>query len=817
MKKIVKNMSALLVMGAVILGAVGCGKGGEQQREKREFYYVPEYVKLDIDANYIQESLAVGDTLYLIGEKWDDETGTSSTSLYCYQLTDGKQSQMSLNMSDHSSVAQMTANSKGNLVMLVSTYEPVYEGDDVSDGTEEGDAEDAEADSARESEGEDALTEDSTAEESEVADAVISSSSSTTFVVSESVSTTVAVADEEVRIPIDYRRYMELWEVSPADGTILNKLDIKPVFEDPDNIWVQYMVLDHQDNIYLCAGEKNIYLLNSSGEKLGTVSVDSWLNSMFADGNGKVYVQYYGETGQEIKAIDPQTKSLGESLENLGNIGGRFYQSAGEDIITSQNDTVYTYDIASGVKEEIFHWLDADINSDEVDNMGQLSDGRFWVLTRNWMSGNSEYALAILTKTPAAEVTEKVELVYGTMWLSQDTRSSIINFNKSNANYRIIVEEYASDDYYSGLTRFNNDLTSGNSPDIIDISSINFSQYASKHVFEDLYPYMERDGIEAEDYLSNILKAYEVDGKLYGVMPQFYISTVLAKASNVGDAAGWTMSEMLDFAESHEAANLFDYGSRSSILYYCVYNNIEEYIDWEAGKCSFNSEDFIRVLEFAKKFPEEVKYEDQGEGTSARLRSNKVLLMQYSLSSVQEFQMLTGLYGEKIAFIGYPNNERRSNLIQPTNGSAAISSKSKNKDGAWEFVKVFISEEYQNNLVDSHHNWGFPILKEALEKQFEQDMTPEYYEDSEGNRQENPKTTWGWDDFNMEIYAATPSEIDAVRAVIHSADRLAGSINEELTNIITEETEPFFKDQKSAKETADIIQNRVQTYVNENS
>ena len=96
-------------------------------------------------------------------------------------------------------------------------------------------------------------------------------------------------------------------------------------------------------------------------------------------------------------------------------------------------------------------------------------------------------------------------------------------------------------------------------------------------------------------------------------------------------------------------------------------------------------------------------------------------------------------------------------------------------------------------------------------------MTPEYYEDAEGNRVENPKTHWGWDDFDMEIYAATPSEVDAVRAVINSADRLAGSINEELTNIITEETEPFFKDQKSAKETADIIQNRVQTYVNENS
>lgn len=805
MKKLLKKVIVFVITGAVVLGVAGCGRGSEQQREKREFYYVPAYVDLDLDVNYIQRSLAIGNQLYLIGEKWDDATGESSTTLYCYQLDTGEQSKVDMEMSENSSISQMAANSKGNMVMIVQTYEPIYEDDDISAEEEDGDtAADAEKDSV--------------AEESDGVTAVISGSSSATFVISESVSETVAVSgDDEIRMPIDYRHELELWEVSPTDGTVLSKTDIKPVFDDPDSTWVQYMELDSQDNIYLCC-DSSIYLLDMTGQKKGAINFDNWIYNMFRIGDGTVYVQYYGETGMETKPVDAQKLALGDAVEIEGDNGmrGTFYQGTDGRMIIHQSDSVYAYDFESAAKEELFSWLDADINSDEVENMGQISDDRFWALTRSWMSGDSEYSLAILTKTPAAEVTEKTELVFGTMWLSQDMRTSIIDFNKSNENYRITVEEYASDDYYSGLTRFNNDLTSGNSPDIIDISNINFSQYASKGVFEDLYPYMERDGIDTEDYLSNILKAYEVDGKLYGVMPQFYITTTMAKASNVGDVTGWTVDEMLDFAESHETANLFDYGARSSILYYCVYNNIEEYIDWETGKCSFNSDDFIRVLEFAKKFPEEVNYEDRG-GTSQSLRSDKILLMQYSLSSVQEFQMLTGLYGEKVAFVGYPNSERKSNLIQPTNGSVAISSKSKHKDGAWEFVKVFISEEYQNNLVDNHHNWGFPILKDALDKLFEQDMTPEYYEDAEGNQIERPKTTWGWDDFDMEIYAATPAEIDAVRAVIESADRLAGSINEELTNIITEETEPFFKDQKSAKETADIIQNRIQTYVNENS
>ena len=96
-------------------------------------------------------------------------------------------------------------------------------------------------------------------------------------------------------------------------------------------------------------------------------------------------------------------------------------------------------------------------------------------------------------------------------------------------------------------------------------------------------------------------------------------------------------------------------------------------------------------------------------------------------------------------------------------------------------------------------------------------MTPDYYEDENGEKVEQPKTSWGYDDFDMDIYAATQEDVDAVKKIIDSAEICAGSVNEELTNIITEETAPFFKGQKTAKETADIIQNRIQIYVKENS
>ena len=434
-------------------------------------------------------------------------------------------------------------------------------------------------------------------------------------------------------------------------------------------------------------------------------------------------------------------------------------------------------------------------------------------------SYDASYSLVLLTKTPASEVQQKEEITVGALYINQDLRKNIIDFNKSSNKYHITVKSYNTDDYTTGVTQFNNDIVSGTGPDIIDITNIDYNQYASMGVFEDLYPYMDKAGINRSDYLENVFKAYEIDGKLYAVIPQFVISTTMVKASKLS-SPGWTLSEMLDFVEQNNVENIFDYGSRSMVFYYCIYNNMNEFMNWETGESSFDGEDFARVLEFAAKFPddEDINYSTEGDGISAKIRGDKVLLMQTSFDSVQEYQMYNGLFGEKVNFIGYPDVDRKGNMITSTSGSVAINASSKHKDGAWAFVSTLLSDEYQEGLVaENSMSYGFPVKRSALEKQFAKDMEKEYTTDANGNQVEQMKTSWGYDDYEIDIYAATQEEIDAVRTIIESAEKASTSVNEELINIITEETGAFFKGQKSAKETADIIQNRVQIYMKEHS
>jgi ABC-type glycerol-3-phosphate transport system substrate-binding protein len=169
------------------------------------------------------------------------------------------------------------------------------------------------------------------------------------------------------------------------------------------------------------------------------------------------------------------------------------------------------------------------------------------------------------------------------------------------------------------------------------------------------------------------------------------------------------------------------------------------------------------------------------------------------------------MYGEPVTCIGYPTNSGTGSSISTGDVLLAMSSKSKYKDGAWEFIRKFLTSDYQNGS----DMWSFPIMKSALDAKFKEAMTPEYYEDENGKQVEQVKGSWGYEDFNVDIYAAKQEDIDELNKVITSVDS-SFEYNTEMYSIITEETAPFFAGQKTAKEVADIIQSRIQIYVNEN-
>jgi ABC-type glycerol-3-phosphate transport system substrate-binding protein len=130
----------------------------------------------------------------------------------------------------------------------------------------------------------------------------------------------------------------------------------------------------------------------------------------------------------------------------------------------------------------------------------------------------------------------------------------------------------------------------------------------------------------------------------------------------------------------------------------------------------------------------------------------------------------------------------------------AISADSGSKQAAWDFVKSFLSEDSQKKVVD---NYQIPVLTSAFEAQITKAMNPD--QNSGGNIVY---------DKMGQMVPMTEETAQAYRDLVNSLDTLA-SYDQEIVGIVMEEVPVYFNGQKSDKDVAKIIQDRVQTLVNE--
>ena len=132
------------------------------------------------------------------------------------------------------------------------------------------------------------------------------------------------------------------------------------------------------------------------------------------------------------------------------------------------------------------------------------------------------------------------------------------------------------------------------------------------------------------------------------------------------------------------------------------------------------------------------------------------------------------------------------------------------KDAAWEFMKSFYDDDYQNKLQRD-----FPIKKSALEQVAAKAQERPYYTNSKGEEVYTGDILGiGNEEYQLDELSKEETEtvIDFISSV---TDVTTNEI--QIENIITEEAGAYYENQKSAEEVADIIQSRVSLYLSENS
>lgn len=526
-----------------------------------------------------------------------------------------------------------------------------------------------------------------------------------------------------------------------------------------------------------------------------------------------------------IVAIDGEKQAADDSSATVSDYVYNIFPGGGDyDLYYTRGTAFCGLNLASGESETLFDWLDCDLNADNLRALAALEGGSF-----TGISTDAEETEAFtITEVPYDSVPQKEHLTLATLYRESGTQNAIINFNRDSDKYRIDVVDYSqydtSEDYNAGRTKLLTEIMAGNVPDILCVSSdLPYRRLAAKGLLADLTPYIEADReLKLDDFFPNVISALTVDGKLCAACSSFGVQTVAGAASVVGDTPGWTYDDYFAALEKMpEGCEGFDFGvDKSNMLMVCTALDMENLVDWSTGECRFDSEDFIKMLGYCASFPDtpDDNYQYSAEDSStARIAAGKQMLYMASFTGTDYItDDYDEMFGGDATFIGFPTTDGSVGCVMAMNESYAISSACKNKDAAWEFVRGFLTEEYQQDMyaLPTNMNAFETQLAKAMEVEYEQDANGNYILDENGEKIPLSRGMMYDGMTYKEIYATTPEQAQQLRDAIAAATKLI-DLDQSIIDIVTEQAAPFFAGQKTAEETAKLIQSKANIYVNE--
>ena len=648
-----------------------------------------------------------------------------------------------------------------------------------------------------------------------------------------------------------------------STGNLVSSVDLSKVITQEDNDNNRYFnsyIVDAQGNIYINLSTC-IRVCDKSGNVLFTTPESNgdneWINGLIFTNSGvpAVYKYSYSDTGSSAKLveIDLNAKGYGKEYE-LGSSINTIYSGSGDYLCYSSSDTGIMGVRADNLQtESVLNLLNLGIDNSNMSSIAVNSDGSFVTVSNNY-SGITTTTLSIITPIDSSEVKEKKVLTLGCFYIDWNIRSQIAEFNKTNEDYTIYATSYSesndTSDYTAALTKFNNEILAGNVPDILLISSgMPYNSYASKGLFADLYEFMDKDDVYNRDaFMPNVLKAMEKDGKLYEITPSFTVQTYAAKKSLVGDATSLTMDQANQIlATMPEGATLTnDSQTMTASNFLSTAITFSNFVDYTNATCNFDSPEFKAILETAKKYPAEIDYDalyndnpNYWMEQETACRENRALL--YSVY-FNDFSIYTNTrdayFGEDISFVGFPGSgaSNATGSVISTGSEIAVSSKSKYKDGAWEFIKLVldnaVGEQDSGNYgvaitsdasvaeaadeavkrITSQY-YGLPVVKSQLQALGQQATIPQTYTDTDGTVQQVDNTYYVGNT-EVKVNLITQDEVNMLIDYFSTVDTIA-RYDESLTDIINEEANAYFKGTKSVDEAASLIQSRASIYLSE--
>lgn len=318
------------------------------------------------------------------------------------------------------------------------------------------------------------------------------------------------------------------------------------------------------------------------------------------------------------------------------------------------------------------------------------ADGRLACVTRKLQEEDpAETVLKLRCPNPESELSEAVR-----------------RFNEEAGNIRVELSDCPESE-----------------ADLFFADAVQLESLAEAGRLADLYPLLQSDGeLRTEDFFSNVLSAAERDGRLLSVCAGFIMDTVIADSERTGPTPGWTYEDYFAaLAAGGQGCTGFDvFTTAEDVLREVLAMDFDYYVN-QSGELSAG---FDRLMQFAAAFPRSFDYEHHGwsdsDSSDLRIRNGQQLLQRLTIYGFDDYYYAGYEFEGEICFIGYPTDFGTGNMLRPstfsTGGSLALSAACEHPREAWQFLRQFFLEDWQQSLQI------FPCSRSVFEKKLSEAM-----------------------------------------------------------------------------------------------
>lgn len=409
------------------------------------------------------------------------------------------------------------------------------------------------------------------------------------------------------------------------------------------------------------------------------------------------------------------------------------------------------------------------------------------------------------TPLPVLNENGREEIRLSATSLDLTMQELIVDYNKQSERYEIVYEGFDRDTSWDDQRRrIQLELTSGGGPDILNYTALqncDMRPYAEAGVFLDVTDFLTGQ----EEFAKNVAEANQIGDRIYGIPYTFSLGTMVTSPMMATDRESWTMEYCMRTAQE-KGSSVFikaPYGwTREESGLYVMdvlgvgISDIQPFVDEEQGISSFEQPEFIELLEFSKEYWDS----DPEASRKGKYASGEIFCTAMGIGNFDSFWYCEELFEGEPVYMGYPSPQ--GGQYQICVDSFYINAASPHAEGALDFLQYLLAEEQQRRLVTGYG--GFPVKQELLEtlwKEAKEELVKEIrYEEGDlayGARlMTDEEERIFWEMLEHPIYWHWQNDI---------------------WDIVQEEALPFFYGEKSAEEVADVIDGRVQIYLDESA